>query len=210
MSPLTPSNLSRLFHGLEALYGSSSGIDPVDHLVPFTRERDSTREMVVFRHSEDGALEVGLALCEDTLRQFQAAPPEEALGDERLAETLPIVEGLSHLLYLVESARCERPFSGLELEVQAEVDKLAVCLLHRWPPRPEQFDALVDRLYYRFSLAPHLGPTLRARYDKANRVALSFSRHLRRHVATQQLPDLRRALRAFWHGSMRQKLRLAT
>ena len=46
-----------------------------------------------------------------------------------------------------EAARCDRPVSGLELETQAEVDKLAILLLHRWPHAHEAYDRLVDRLY---------------------------------------------------------------
>ena len=119
-----------------------------------------------------------------------------------------MVEGLSHLVYLAEAARRERPISGLELETQAEVDKLGLCVLARWPPTRSTFDRLVDRLYYRFDLHP-MSDALAARYHAANRVALGFSRRLRPHVVERRLPALRRSLRRFWRASMAGKRRLA-
>jgi hypothetical protein len=119
-----------------------------------------------------------------------------------------VLEGLSHLHYLAEAIRCRRPVSGLELETQAEVDKLAVCVLHRWPHADQHFDRLVDRLYYRFDLLPS-DPALRKRYDTANRVALGFSRRLRPHVQSRRLSGVRATLRRFWRAPMPEKRSLA-
>ena len=49
-------------------------------------------------------------------------------GEERLPEYLLAVEGVSHFVYVMVRARAERPFSGLELELQAEVDKYLLSL----------------------------------------------------------------------------------
>jgi hypothetical protein len=199
-------NLSRLFRGLEALYGADSGLDPHELLVPITGNGD-VRERVLLREAEDGALELGLALDHDTLRSLESSDSKTLLSDDALGHTLPVLEGLSHVLYLAEAARRERPVSGLELETQAEVDKLAMCLLHRWPDARAQFERLVDRLYYRFELVAHA--ELHERYETANRLALAFSRRLRAAVDDARLDDLRRLLQRFWSATMTDKLALA-
>ena len=113
---------------------------------------------------------------------------------------------------MAEAARRERPFSGLELETQAEVDKLALCVLHRWrwwPAAREQYARLVDRLFCRFTLAEGMGPGLRSRYTTANRLALGFSRELGLAVERGEYQRLRRLLRRFWSASMSEKRGLA-
>jgi hypothetical protein len=201
------SNLRALFHGLEALYGTETGLDPHSLLLPYEAEGDEAREILFLREDDEG-LEVGLALDQDTLEHLESTPPEDVLEDERLGRTLPVLEGLSHLCYVAEAARCERPVSGLELETQAEVDKLALCLLHRWPRAREDFERLVDRLYYRFDLMP-AHDALRERYQTANRVALGFSRRLRPHVDAGHLGRLRSTLRRFWGAGMPDKRAMA-
>lgn len=200
-------NLRALYRGLEALYDADSGVDPVDflHRLPPGQHR----ELVLFREQEDGALEIALCLDDATLARVEASPPAQVLADEALHDALPVIEGLSHLLYLIEAARRTRPVSGLELETQAEVDKLALCLLHhRRDPAPA-FSRLLDRIFSQFTLVPGLGAELRERYETANRVALRFARTLERHLRRGHWSRLRRALREFWSASMEDKLRLA-
>jgi hypothetical protein len=202
-----PSNLEALLRGLEALYQIDTGLDPHALLLAYDADDAGTREMLLLREDDEG-LAVTLALDHATLRHLESGPADAILGDEQLGHTLPALEGLSHLLYVAEAARRERPVSGLELETQAEVDKLAICLLQRWPASSEDFARLVDRLYYRFELAP-MDDALRDRYHTANRVALGFSRQLRPHVDAARLSGLREALRRFWNASMRDKRALA-
>lgn len=202
-----PSKLQRLYRGLEALYQTDTGLDPHSVVLPYAGTEDQ-REVLLLREAGDGALEVGLALDHQVLRRLESVEVEHALGDEGLGLTLPVLEGLSHLVYLAEAARQERPISGLELETQAEVDKLAICLLHRWPVDRDEFGRLVDRLYYRFELG-EMSPALRDRYQTANRLALAFSRHLRAHVESGELSTLRATLRRFWNAPMASKHALA-
>ncbi len=206
MSEVGASNLGRLFRGLEALYGADSGLDPHDLLVPLDGEGD-VRERVLLFETEDGALELGLALDERTLQVLESIDGDIVLSDASLGDTLPVLEGLSHVVYLAEAARRERPVSGLELETQAEVDKLAMCLLFRWPDARAQFERLVDRLYYRFELVA--SAELHERYQLANRLALAFSRRLKGAVEDGRLDELRRLLQRFWGASMTDKLALA-
>lgn len=199
--------LRGLYRGLEALYGDS-GVDPVDFLVPFVAAPGGGQELLLLREDEDGAVEIGLCLDDATLTRLEACPPPQVLADAALHDALPVIEGLSHLLYVVEAARRARPVSGLELETQAEVDKLALCVLARWPS-PTDFAGLVDRLFGQFTLLPGVTGALRERYETANRIALAFVRTLERFVRRGEWTRLRRALRDFWAGGMDTKLRLA-
>lgn len=206
MSEAAPSNLQRLYRGIEALYGADSGLDPEALLVPHDGT-DGIRERLLMRETDDGALEVGLSLSPEILAAWQGHDVDEALSDAALGDTLPVIEGLSHLAYVAEAARCERPISGLELETQAEVDKLAVVLLHRWADAREQFARLVQRLYFEFEIVAASEDV--ERYRVANRVALGFSRRLRPSVEEGRLEELRRLLRRFWTAGMRDKLAMA-
>lgn len=197
--------LRGLYRGLEALNGADSGIDPAAFLVPFT-PHGARDELVLVRESDTG-VEIALALAEPTLARLEHTT--NILGDAALADTLPVIEGLSHLLYLVEAVRRERPVSALELETQAEVDKLALCLLARWPAARHDFPRLVDRLLCQWSPLPDQSPPERERYAAANRIALAFIRRLGRLVDAGQLAGLRRVLRRFWSADMPGKLALA-
>ncbi|MCA9691581.1 MAG: hypothetical protein KC636_18395 [Myxococcales bacterium] len=200
--------LRGLYRGLEALYGLDSGIDPVHHLISFSSAEGCGRErLVVAQDGEDVA--VGLALDEALLAWLESCSPAGALAEDALGDALPVVEGLSHLLYVAEAARRERPISGLELETQAEVDKLAVCVLHHWPRATDAYARLVDRLFYRFTLARDLDPEMRWRYTTANRLALGFVRRLEGDVTAGRWSRLRARLRHFWGADMGAKRALA-
>ena len=207
---MTDSKLLRLYRGLEALYGTRTGVNPSELLLPFSRSRDSTtpREILLMEETDEGELKVGLAVDEQLLRHLEASTVDDALSDQGLGHTLPVLEGLSHLMYVAEAARCERPVSGLELETQAEVDKLAVCLLHRWTTARRDFPILLDRLFFRFRLAPQK-PEHQERYLAANRIALGFARRLRPHVEARQLHGMRRTLRSFWRAPLHGKMALS-
>ncbi|MBL4686648.1 MAG: hypothetical protein JKY37_18775 [Nannocystaceae bacterium] len=197
--------LAQLCRGLEALYQTNSGLDPLTLVRPHGGPMGGAQELLLVRESADGALEVALVLDHAVLRDFDA----DALADDaRLGGALPVLEGLSHLCYVAEAARQERPISGLELETQAEVDKLALTLLSRWERAHKDFDGLVDRLYFRYTLRP-MDAELTRRYETANRVALAFSRRLRPLVHARKISVLRQALREFWRSPMAGKQALA-
>ncbi|HRI07696.1 MAG TPA: hypothetical protein PKW35_07760 [Nannocystaceae bacterium] len=200
--------LRGLYRGLEALYGAESGLDPADHLHVFAAGEGRGREVVVVREAEDGALEIALAIDGAAIERLEASTPEAVLDDACLGDALPVIEGLSHLLYLAEAARRERPISGLELETQAEVDKLALCLFHRQGEAPGRYPALCERLFHRFELAADLDEGLRERYETANRLALAFARRLDRAVGERRWGALRRQLHAFWSAGLQEKVAL--
>jgi hypothetical protein len=86
------SKLHGFYRGLEALYETSTGLDPHTVLMPYHRAQQSTpRELLLLRETEDGELEVGLAIDHAVLRKLEDGSVDEALGDEGLGDTLPVL-----------------------------------------------------------------------------------------------------------------------
>ncbi|MGB1016616.1 MAG: hypothetical protein ACPG4T_20935, partial [Nannocystaceae bacterium] len=96
--------LRALYGGLEALYGTESGVDPTSFLVPFdARPQHGPEQLIVRQH--EGELEVALALDRELLTRMATIPVGKLLDDATLPDCLPALEGLSHLLYVCEAAR---------------------------------------------------------------------------------------------------------
>ncbi len=91
----------------------------------------------------------------------------------------PPAEGVSHFLYVATRARAGRPVPLLELEVQAEIDKFALLLLHLWRRGLRRMSgALRGRLFERVGYRAHLGAEARHRYREANRLGGGYARWL--------------------------------
>ena len=58
------------------------------------------------------------------MERLRAHDPRERLDDGNLPDFLLALEGVSHFVYIAHRARLERSVSAVELELQAEVDKL--------------------------------------------------------------------------------------
>lgn len=148
-------------------------------------------------HEDEEGLSIGLYIAPEVLEALsQKQPPLRMLLGELLPHYCVATEGVSHWLYV--NHRAERgPVSQLELEVQAEVDKFASCVLGLW-----QLDLLRlvrrlrERLYDGVRYFAHLGEAERERYATANRLARSYAASLeRRFIARRDLDGLLRELR---------------
>jgi len=118
-----------------------------------------------------------------------------------------LAEGVSHFLYLARSAALGRRLSMLELEAQAEVDKFASLVLHRWPSlQAGPARELHARLFHDVSYRPGLGPEEQARYVEANRLATLFTARLLAHVVSRRLDRLLEALRYAYRLGAEAKL----
>ena len=88
-------------------------------------------------------------------------------------------EGVSHFVMLSWSAQEGRQVRGLDLELQAELDKAAtVLLLDRGATGGQGARELLRRLFDGAVYAEHLQPGERDRYREAHRLAARYSRHL--------------------------------
>jgi hypothetical protein len=161
---------------------------------------------------EDDGVALGLYLAPGVVAGAAGADPHDprprltargALGHVACA-----AEGVSHFLYLATRAAAGGRVSLLELEVQAEVDKFALLLLHLWRRGLRRMSpALRRRLYERVRYHAWLGAEERARYVEANRLGGGYARWLEgRFVEDADIDGLLRELRRTYRRGGGEKL----
>jgi hypothetical protein len=168
----------------------------------------SDEELLVYEG--DGELELALYLAPALLRRLQ--PYESGTVDSLLERELDgfcqLAEGVSHFVYVAHTAIHGRTVSLLELEAQAEVDKFALCLLHRWGEGVGAWaEELLRRLFDRVSYRERLSEAERWRYEQANRLSRNFCSRLMGHVTGRRLERLLTDLRYAYRLGAEAKLR---
>ena len=198
--------LTRLQLGLEALYRVETRLD-VDAFVIDEEQRQKSgvarapREQLLVRESAD---ELSMALFVDAkaIENLERHDPAQGLHAANFADFCLAVEGVSHFIYLALCAAVERRVSQLELELQAEVDKFACCVL-----MDPNADDLRRRLFQDVSFAEDLAPGERERYRTANDEADRYAGALQRQfVEPDRLGDMLADLRRFYRLGLRDKL----
>ena len=191
---------------LEAIYGVRAP-RVVDYLIDREGARASVGdeprapEVLLVRESAEG-LELGLFLDDAIVEATSAADPHDPRPLLTAASALPRVacaaEGVSHFVYLATRAAAGGRVSLLELEVQAEVDKFALLLLHLWRRGLRKLSpALRRRLYERVRYHAFLGEDALERYRLANRLGGGYARWLEdEFVHEADVEGLLRELRA--------------
>jgi hypothetical protein len=157
---------------------------------------EGTREALIVRAADDGAIEMSLRL-----------PQIES--DTHLDAFCQIIEGVSHFVYVVDRASAGRGTTQLEMELQAEVDKWVVLAASMRPFDVDQSARLRQRLYERVTFAHEATTELGERYRIANDAAHRFVRRLEReYVGPARFHEMRAALRRFYRVGQEEKLRL--
>jgi hypothetical protein len=201
--------LRRVQLGLETLYRLDSTPKVGDFVIDSdTRERlgveRAPREQLLLTEDE-GELSVGLFIDEQALTNLASNDPTERLHDGNVEDFLLVVEGVSHFVYLTSRAQRLRSVSGLELELQAEIDKYVTCLLGC-----DSVDFTVGlrrRIFDGFELVSDLSPGERERYRIANSNAYRYSESLEeRFVRHGRHLDMLVELRRFYRLSLGDKL----
>ncbi len=158
-------------------------------------------EELLVVEEEDG-LALGLYLDDDVIAAAERTDPHDPrprlTARGALSRVACAAEGVSHFLYVATRARAGRPVSLLELEVQAEVDKFALLLLHLGRRGLRRMSgALRGRLFERVRYHAHLGADALDRYREANRLGALYARWLEgRFVDEADVEGLLRELRA--------------
>jgi hypothetical protein len=155
------------------------------------------REAVRVRDAADGVVEI------EVLAPSLAEDPD-------LDSVCQLIEGVSHFVHVADRARRKLPTTQLELELQAEIDKYVLLVLHR-----ERFDAGVARVFHarlfehvRFSHAA--GTEEGDRYRLANDLAARLVRRLEVFYAEKgRLAELRDALSRFYAMGQAEKIQFA-
>ncbi len=165
---------------------------------------DNARERLLVRTTDEG-LELALEL-----------PAEAVDGDVpmTLDRMCQIVEGVSHFVLIADRARCELPTTQLELELQAEIDKLVV--LADLDPDAVAIDPrahlghvrqVQSRLFGAVTFLHPVGTELGDRYRKVHRLAAGYAQRLQsRFIRRRRLAELRAELRAFYRAGQAAKI----
>ncbi|HYI01478.1 hypothetical protein [Hyalangium sp.] len=208
--------ISRIQDHLEAIYGitcaarAETFVVDTEAAVQLGATGRAEEELLVAEGEEQGDLELALYLSPallDRLKPYEAGPVGYLL-DGDLDGYCQLAEGVSHFLYVAHTASHGRALSLLELEAQAEVDKFAVCLLHRWGEGVKAWsDELLHRLFERVSYRSRLSSQERWRYEEANRLSRTFCTRLMGHVAGRRLDRLLSELRYAYRLGAEAKLR---
>jgi hypothetical protein len=168
-------------------------------------------EELLVVEEEDG-VSLGLYLSPRVVAAAADADPHDRrprlTARAALRDLACAAEGVSHFVYLATRAAAGGRVSLLELEVQAEVDKFALLLLHLWRRGLRRMSpALRRRLFERVRYHGWLGAEERARYEEANRLGGGYARWLEgQYVEDADLEGLLRELRRTYRRSGGEKL----
>jgi hypothetical protein len=174
------------------------------------RTPEAPEELLVLE--EEGGLSLGLYLDDRVIAAAERTDPHDPrprlTARGALSPVACAAEGVSHFLYLSTRAAAGRPVSLLELEVQAEVDKFALLLLHLWRRGLRRMSgALRRRLFERVRYHAFLGAEALHRYREANRLGGGYARWLEgRYVEDADIEGLLRELRATYRRGGGEKL----
>lgn len=161
---------------------------------------------------EEGGLALGLYLDDAVMAAAAGTDPHDPrprlTARAALAPVACAAEGVSHFVYLATRAAAGRSVSLLELEVQAEVDKFALLLLHLWRRGLRRMSpALRGRLFERVRYHAHLADHELHRYREANRLGGGYARWLEgRYVEEADIEGLLRELRQTYRLGGGEKL----
>ena len=146
-------------------------------------------------------LEVALCLSDDLMGATAL--------DESLDRYCALLEGVSHLTYLLDRARHRRELTLLEMELQAEVDKILTTWFARTNAKIRaEPGSLLRRLFVECRLEPRSCPDEADRYRAANRLAHRYCHYLRdRFLEPARIEDLLAEIRRFWRMGLAEKLR---
>jgi hypothetical protein len=197
---------------LQGLYALDLRFDAADFLVTAAQRvalgnalggapSDDREALWVLEESDD--LSVALCLADELLRGA------DATDDASLDHYCALLEGVSHLLYLLDRARTRRPTTLLEMELQAEVDKFVTTYFARLDARVGlSTTRLLQRLFVDCELTVRACPLETQRYRAANRMAHRYCAYLQsRYLERGQVEPLLSEVRRFWRMGLAEKLR---
>ncbi len=209
----SPTVLQRLQRGIETLY-RLDGFPDVNDFVLGVTERDEMlatsderrpREQLIVTH-DDGGVGLGLFFAPEVLNNLAHHDPAEQLDEHNFGDFCLAIEGVSHFVYVSHCAAGDRTVSALELELQAEVDKFAVCLFSCEEPERDARQ-IHTQLFEGVTFDDNLSRDEYDRYRVANQTASRFTRKLeRRLVSTSRWSEVMNELRRFYRMPLADKL----
>jgi hypothetical protein len=194
---------------LESLYA----LEPEAPVTDFLIEEDDATSLpgggsrTLVRQDGD-ELSLGVVLEGSVGEQLFRSDPRVQLDRSNLGPFCALTEEVSHFLYLLFCARCERTVTQLELELQGEVDKyLGAVFLLSLQNEGAVSARLRELLFVDYRLVPNLSAEQAERYRAASTFAYRYCVYLEQQfLKRSRLEDLAREARRFYRLGQRQKL----
>ncbi|MCO4771246.1 MAG: hypothetical protein KDA24_14530 [Deltaproteobacteria bacterium] len=186
---------------LEAIYAVEAGHE-IERFLIGDAEVDALVDGGVLSEGHRGAAEQVLLLPGDgtglelALHLGDTVQAGLAAGSS-LQHHCHATEGVSHVLMILLAARRERSIRLLDLELQAEVDKAATCLLLARGAPGNEGRHILRRLFGGVELRRGLEPAERARYLEAHKLGARYAGYLA-EVLTEGVDRLLGELRRFY------------
>ncbi len=154
-------------------------------------------------------LDVSLYLEKTILHHLQQDDPVNNLHAGNINDFCLILEGVSHLVYLLWNAGFDRCVTQLEMELQAEIDKFFIILfLLDSQNRICAPELLQKVLFDSVSYHEHLEQKELQRYRDANFYAAKYCRRLQENINGRKMnAELLKELRRFYRMPQQEKLR---
>ncbi len=207
--------LGRIQNELERIYGISCSECVEDFLLTETTPSSilpihpwihHTEEALLVEQSEDN-LDVGLwvkpNLLEWSGQQSWEELWEKDLSEDTLQKMGPLIEGVSHFVYLLWKAGRDHCVTQLELELQAEVDKF-ILFSSGWGKH--QSRKVMQILFEEARWIPQLSDGEKERYHTAVKFASQYCESLRENYLNHSAEELLPELRSFYRMGQSEKI----
>ncbi len=167
-----------------------------------------TDEALLVAQDEDANLEVGLFYSPKLLQWAEGLCWNEIskvlVRPDVLQRFGPLVEGVSHFVYLIWRATRKEPVTQLELELQAEIDKFVLFSREMsLSANGEIFQSLFSNTRW----IDELSFEQTERYQTANRLASQYCVYLSHSYPQKFEGDLLEELRCFYRMRQADKIR---
>ena len=151
---------------------------------------------VLLRDAGD-TLKVSIYYPDSLIRELEDNDPRLGIHDENIDLCASFIEELDHFLFIAQNYKSNRPFSLLELELQANVTKYLVLkyfiALQSRSLKLRKFDREYIRhhLFYKRQFDVE-DTTERKRYEDAGKFGMMYTEQIDRLSHEERLRDLRR------------------
>ncbi len=150
---------------------------------------------VLIRDTED-ALKVSIYYPDELIRKLESNDPRLGLHDDNIDLCASFVEELDHFLFIAQNYKQNRPFSLLELELQANVTKYLVLkyfiALQNRSIKLSKFDKEYIRYHLFYKRKYDIEDTAeRKRYEDAGKFGMMYIKHIDLLPQEDRLRDLR-------------------
>ncbi len=184
---------------LHKALGEAHDFHPPGVLADYVREGPLNQVLTL---EIDDTMELAVELQADLLKMMAELKLPDHFSMKDWPSIAVAAEELSHFHALIYKALHDQEVSRLELEVQGEVDKLALAL--QWlEVRNEDFlrETVFDNLFRQCQLADHVAVSDRVLYQEAHDIARSVGRRM----MALESPQRQKMLSDFFRLSAREK-----